>query len=64
MSKIHSSSTEDYGGSTGQPVDSGYQVLSPAAQEQLAYGSIAIGTILCMSVLLREVRLLVQACKF
>jgi hypothetical protein len=46
---------------TEQPVVS-HQVSSPV-QEQFAYGSIAIGTIISMTVLIREIRLLLEICK-
>ncbi len=46
---------------TEQPTAS-YPASSPV-QEQFAYGSIAVGTMICMTVLIREIRLLVQACK-
>lgn len=48
---------------TEQPVETSSLILSPAVQEQLAFGSIAIGTLVCTTVLIREIRLLVQACK-
>jgi hypothetical protein len=45
-----------------QSVESPYPIV-PEVQQQLAMGSIAIGTMACMTVLIREIRLLVQACK-
>jgi hypothetical protein len=47
---------------TEQPVDSSHLALSPAVQEQLGLGGIALGTMVCMTILIREIRLLVQAC--
>jgi hypothetical protein len=37
--------------------------LSPVALEQLALGSVALGTMVCMTLLIREIRLLIVACK-
>ncbi|MBD1903870.1 hypothetical protein NDI44_27180 [Trichocoleus sp. DQ-A3] len=37
--------------------------LSPDMQQQLVMGSVALGTMFCLTVLIREIRLLVQACK-
>lgn len=48
---------------TEQPAESTYPILSPGVQQQLSMGGIAIGTIVCLTLLLREIRLLVQACK-
>jgi hypothetical protein len=35
--------------------------LSPAAQEQLVFGGIALGTIFAVTLLIHEIRLLVEA---
>jgi hypothetical protein len=48
---------------TEQPGETSSLILSPAVQEQLAFGSVALGTVVCMTVLIREIRLLVLACK-
>jgi hypothetical protein len=39
------------------------QSIDLLMQQSLSTGSVAIGTIIAMSLLLREIRLLIQACK-
>lgn len=56
MDNIHTIHTE-------QPVNYPYPIITPEAQQQLALGSVAIGTMVCLTVLIREIRLLVEACK-
>lgn len=48
---------------TEQPVESPYPLIVPEVQQQLAMGSIALSTLVCLTVLIREIRLLVKACK-
>ena len=48
---------------TEQPAEFPHPILSPGVQQQLSMGGIAIGTIVCLTLLLREIRLLVEACK-
>jgi hypothetical protein len=48
---------------TEQPVGSPFLVIAPEVEQQLVMGSIALGTMVCLIVLLREIRLLVEACK-
>jgi hypothetical protein len=54
---------EIYNTYTDQPVDLSYPVLTTDVQQQMAMGSIALGTMVCLTVLIREIRLLVEACK-
>ncbi|NER95057.1 MAG: hypothetical protein F6J86_14675 [Symploca sp. SIO1B1] len=44
-----------------QPVTPQDFHITPETQQQLVLGSIAIGTMACMCLLIREIRLLVQA---
>ncbi len=48
---------------TGQPASYPYPIITPEAQQQLVLGSVAIGTMVCLTVLIREIRLLVEVCK-
>ncbi len=54
---------EIYNTYTEQPVDLSYPVLTTDVQQQMTMGSIALGTMVCLTVLIREIRLLVEACK-
>ena len=48
---------------TEQPVELSYPVIVPEVQQVLAEGSIAVITILCLAVLVHQIRLLVEASK-
>ncbi|MBN3961762.1 hypothetical protein [Nostoc sp. NMS8] len=48
---------------TEQSAESTNSILYPGIQQQLSMGGIAIGTMVCLALLLREIRLLVEACK-
>lgn len=48
---------------TEQPVELSRPLQTTDVQQQLTMGSIALGTMVCLTVLIREIRLLIEACK-
>ncbi len=48
---------------TVQPAEEIYKILTPEMQQQVSTGGIAIGTIVSLTLLIRQIRLLVEACK-
>lgn len=48
---------------TEQSIVVPYLASSTATQQQLTYGCIAIGTVICLTAFVREIRLLIEASK-
>jgi len=54
---------QTYMSHTEEPVSFPSVSLSPALQTHLTLGGVALATVFSMTLLLREIRLLVEACK-